>query len=58
MDSLYAAKERAMALRYMDRDPGDLIGHVYYQRQLTREPLRYEADRLWVPEGPVLGVTV
>lgn len=41
-----------------ERFPGDLIGPVYYQESLTRQPLRYEADRLWVPEGPGLGVTV
>ncbi len=41
-----------------ERFPGDLIGPVYYQETLTKEPLRYEADRLWVPEGPGLGVTV
>jgi L-Ala-D/L-Glu epimerase len=41
-----------------ERFPGDLIGPVYYTGPLTREPLRYEADRLWVPERPGLGVTV
>ena len=41
-----------------ERFPGDLIGPVYYQGTLTTKPLRYEADRLWVPEGPGLGVTV
>jgi muconate cycloisomerase len=41
-----------------ERFPGDLIGPVYYESCLTREPLRYEADRLWVPEGPGLGVAV
>lgn len=41
-----------------ERYPGDLIGPVYYQRSLTQEPLRYEADRLWVPETPGLGVRV
>ncbi len=41
-----------------ERYPGDLIGPVYYEKPLTREPLRYEADRLWVPEKPGLGVTV
>src|SRR5436305_1269304 len=35
-----------------ERFPGDLIGPVYFDKALTREPLRYEADRLWVPEGP------
>lgn len=38
--------------------PGDLIGPLYYQASLSRQPLRYEADRLWVPEGPGLGVAV
>jgi muconate cycloisomerase len=41
-----------------ERFPGDLIGPLYYQQSLSAEPLRYEADRLWVPEGPGLGVTV
>jgi muconate cycloisomerase len=41
-----------------ERFPGDLIGPVYYQQALTREPLRYKADRLGVPQGPGLGVTV
>jgi muconate cycloisomerase len=39
-----------------ERFPGDLIGPVYYTASLTRQPLRYQADRLWVPEGPGLGV--
>jgi muconate cycloisomerase len=39
-----------------ERFPGDLIGPIYYTQPLTREPLRYEADRLWVPEKPGLGV--
>jgi muconate cycloisomerase len=41
-----------------ERFPGDLIGPVYYEKALTRQPLRYGADRLWVPEGPGLGVSV
>jgi muconate cycloisomerase len=41
-----------------ERFPGDLIGPVYYEGPLSRTPLRYEADRLWVPEGPGLGVQV
>jgi muconate cycloisomerase len=41
-----------------ERFPGDLIGPVYYEQTLTRQPLRYQADRLWVPEGPGLGVAV
>jgi muconate cycloisomerase len=41
-----------------ERFPGDLIGPVYYEQALTREPLRYRADRLWVPQGPGLGVSV
>jgi muconate cycloisomerase len=39
-----------------ERFPGDLIGPVYYEAPLTREPLRYAADRLFVPEAPGLGV--
>jgi len=41
-----------------ERYPGDLIGPVYYEKPLAREPLCYQADRLWVPEKPGLGVTV
>jgi muconate cycloisomerase len=41
-----------------ERFPGDLIGPVYYEQSLTRQPLRYKADRLWVPQGPGLGVSV
>jgi muconate cycloisomerase len=41
-----------------ERFPGDLIGPVYYEQALSQEPLRYEADRLWVPESPGLGVVV
>jgi muconate cycloisomerase len=41
-----------------ERFPGDLIGPIYYEESLSREPLRYQADRLWVPEGPGLGVQV
>ena len=41
-----------------ERFPGDLIGPVYYTQSLTRQPLRYQADRLWVPEGPGLGVAL
>jgi muconate cycloisomerase len=41
-----------------ERFPGDLIGPVYYEQSLTRTPLRYEADRLWAPEGPGLGLSL
>jgi len=41
-----------------ERFPGDLIGPVYFEHSLSPQPLRYQADRLWVPEGPGLGVTV
>jgi muconate cycloisomerase len=41
-----------------ERYPGDLIGPVYYEQALSREPLHYRADRLWAPEEPGLGVTV
>src|SRR5436305_6348080 len=43
---------------HCERFPGDLIGPIYYQQALTRQPLRYHADRLWVPEGPGLGVVL
>ncbi len=39
-----------------ERFPGDLIGPVYFEHTLTKQPLRYQADRLWVPEAPGLGV--
>lgn len=41
-----------------ERFPGDLIGPVYYERPLSRQPLKYAADRLWVPDAPGLGVCV
>jgi muconate cycloisomerase len=41
-----------------ERFPGDLIGPIYFESALSTEPLHYEADRLWVPEGPGLGVIV
>jgi L-Ala-D/L-Glu epimerase len=40
------------------RFPGDLIGPLYFEQSLTRKPLRYEADRLFVSEAPGLGVSV
>jgi muconate cycloisomerase len=39
-----------------ERFPGDLIGPLYFTESLTAKPLRYVADRLWVPEGDGLGV--
>jgi muconate cycloisomerase len=41
-----------------ERFPGDLIGPLYYEQPLSQTPLRYQADRLWVPEAPGLGVAV
>ena len=41
-----------------ERFPGDLIGPLYYQQALTTMPLRYKADRLWVPDQPGLGVAM
>ncbi len=41
-----------------DRFPGDLIGPLYFERPLSRNPLRYETDRLFVPETPGLGVAL
>jgi muconate cycloisomerase len=41
-----------------ERFPGDLIGPLYYEHPLTAMSLRYEADRLWVPVDPGLGVTM
>jgi muconate cycloisomerase len=41
-----------------ERFPGDLIGPLYFEGPLTAAPLCYAADRLFVPEGPGLGVTV
>jgi len=43
---------------HCERFPGDLIGPVYFEETLTTEPLRYAADRVWVPEKPGLGVSV
>jgi len=39
-----------------ERFPGDLIGPLYFEQPLTASPLRYAADRLFVPEEPGLGV--
>jgi muconate cycloisomerase len=41
-----------------ERFPGDLIGPLYYDAPLTVAPLDYQADRLRVPEGPGLGVSL
>ena len=41
-----------------ERFPGDLIGPLYYDASLTAAPLEYQADRLVVPEGPGLGVSL
>ncbi len=41
-----------------ERFPGDLIGPLYYEQPLSAEPLHYEADRLWPPDKPGLGVKV
>ncbi|HTU21458.1 MAG TPA: enolase C-terminal domain-like protein [Gemmataceae bacterium] len=41
-----------------ERFPGDLIGPVYFEQSLSRQALRYEADRVFVPEGSGLGVSV
>jgi muconate cycloisomerase len=41
-----------------ERFPGDLIGPLYFEKPLSASSLRYTADRLAVPEGPGLGVTV
>ncbi len=38
-----------------ERYPGDLIGPLYFEEPFPA-PLRYEADRLWVPEAPGLGL--
>lgn len=41
-----------------ERFPGDLIGPLYFEESLTADPLNYQADRLFVPQGPGLGVEV
>jgi muconate cycloisomerase len=41
-----------------ERFPGDLIGPLYFDQALSEQPLRYQSDRLWVPEAPGLGVNV
>ena len=41
-----------------DRFPGDLIGPLYFEHPFTAEPLRYAADRLFVPTESGLGVTL
>lgn len=39
-----------------ERFPGDLIGPLYFEEPLGGRPLRYEADRIFVPTGAGLGV--
>jgi muconate cycloisomerase len=41
-----------------ERFPGDLIGPLYFEKPLSATPLRYNADRLLVPEGAGLGVAL
>jgi L-alanine-DL-glutamate epimerase-like enolase superfamily enzyme len=41
-----------------ERFPGDLIGPIYFDAPLCDPPLRYDADRLFVPDGPGLGVCI
>jgi L-alanine-DL-glutamate epimerase-like enolase superfamily enzyme len=41
-----------------ERFPGDLIGPIYFESSLCDPPLRYDADRLFVPDGPGLGVEI
>jgi muconate cycloisomerase len=41
-----------------ERFPGDLIGPLYFEEPLFGRPLRYAADRLFVPDGPGLGLRV
>lgn len=41
-----------------ERFPGDLIGPIYYEENLSKQPLHYETDRLHVPEQPGLGVSL
>ncbi len=48
----------ATANIHCEQFPGDLIGPLYFDGALTTEPLRYQADRLFVPEAAGLGVVV
>lgn len=41
-----------------ERYPGDLIGPLYFEQPLTTQALDYKADRLFVPTGPGLGVSL
>lgn len=41
-----------------ERFPGDLIGPLYFEKPLPAQPLRYQADRLFVPEANGLGVAI
>ncbi len=41
-----------------ERFPGDLIGPLYFESPLTKTPLIYRADRLFVPTEAGLGVSV
>lgn len=37
---------------------GDIIGPLYHERSVVRNPVRMEAGFAWCPEGPGLGVEV
>lgn len=36
--------------------PGDPVGPVLYQQDVTGEPIQYQAGRLLLPDGPGLGI--
>jgi muconate cycloisomerase len=40
-----------------ERYPAELVGPLYFEKPLTAGGLRYGTDRLFVPEGPGLGVS-
>jgi muconate cycloisomerase len=41
-----------------ERFPGDLIGPLYFETSLTKTPLTYRADRVFVPSAVGLGVEI
>ena len=41
-----------------ERFPGDLIGPLYFDAPYTKNPLSYAADRLRIPSGSGLGVSL
>jgi L-alanine-DL-glutamate epimerase-like enolase superfamily enzyme len=41
-----------------ERYAGDILGPLYHELPITREPLRLEAGHAWCPQAPGLGIEV